>query len=304
MNILTATGPVERGARLSFLITSLVVITKLVGAAVSHSVSVTAEALQSGVDVFVSFAIFQTVRIAARPADEDHPYGHGKAEALVSAAQTMLIFVSCAWIIYEALGRLLRPSPIEASAGLIVMLIAIGSDFILSVYLAAIARKHNSAALASEVLHLRGDLFSGLGIVVGLTLVLVTKQVWLDPVVAIIFTGITVVLAIRQFGQTLHSLMDGSLPEPEIAKVREVLQNHPSAMDYHYLRTRQAGAHRFVELHLLLEDELSFIEAHDLTEEIESELSAALDGAIVNIHYEPYRAEMAHRAEKHPAENS
>ncbi len=286
---------VLQAAKLSFAATCLIVTIKVIGAVLSGSVSVAAEAVQSGIDVLVSGAVVQTVKWASRPADEDHPYGHGKAELLLSAGQAILILGSSGWILYQASLRLLQPQPIQVGIGVAAMGLAVSLDAIVAWHLRRVAQRTGSAALQGESAHLTGDLLAGLGILVGLGLVSLTGKLWLDPICALIFAGAAGWMAYRQARHVAHLLIDGALPEDDLAKVVTVLEDHPEAMGYHALRTRTSGGGRYVEFHLLLDDHLTFVQAHELTEEIEGEISRVLGGAVVNIHYEPYRAEMEHQ---------
>lgn len=290
----------ENAARVSVIVTTCVVLVKLVGGLMSGSVSVLAEAFQSIVDVVVSIGVWQTVRFASRPADETHPYGHGKAEVLMSAAQMLMITGASVFILYKAYLRLQSPEAIHVDIGLIAMVIAAAADTAVAIYITKVSKITGSSALKSEALHLRGDIMSALGIVIGLLLVRITNYPPLDPIIAILFTLIVIVQAMIQLREVVHQLMDGALPESDVERLKEVLNHHPQVRGYHYVRTRKVGSDRYVELHVLLDDALTFVEAHDLAETIEEELSTALDGANVSIHYEPYEAEMAHRAAHHP----
>jgi ferrous-iron efflux pump FieF len=108
-------------------------------------------------------------------------------------------------------------------------------------------------------------------------------------------------MVVQQLHQVVHPLMDGALPAGELARLREVLESHPDVKGYHNVLSRSTGRERMVQMHVLLDDDLTFVEAHDLAERIESEVSSALGGAVVTIHYEPYLAETCHRREHHPA---
>lgn len=289
----------ENGARLSFVVTVVVVAIKLVGGWMSNSASVLAEAFQSSVDVIASFGIWQAIRVASRPADDTHPYGHGKAEVLMSAAQLVLILGASGFILLMAVQRLTNPEPLRVDIGLLTLGVTALINVAISAYLARVAAQTNSSGLRTEVLHLRGDLFSVIGVLLGLALVRLTGAAWLDPAVAIVFTLVVIVAAIRQMISVIHTLMDGALPDNEIQAMEAVLRTHPDVRGFHNVRTRALGTSRYVELHVLLDDDLSFVRAHDMAEHLEADLSATLGGATVSIHYEPYEAEMAHRAEKH-----
>lgn len=293
---------VSRAAILSVFSTILVVTVKLVAAYLSGSVSVLAEALQSTVDVLMSGLALVTVRYAALPPDAEHPYGHGKAEFLSSALQMILILGSCGFIVWKAYGRLLEPEPVLWGWGAGAMAFAALANTAVAVHLDAVARRWGSPALTSEAIHLRGDTLSSLGVLVGMLLVGLTGWPALDPLAAIVFVVVTIAMAFRQLARVIHPLMDGSLPKKEVERLEAVLDEHPEVRGYHNLRTRMVGSQRFIELHVMLDDALTFVRAHDLAENIEEELRRALGGATVSIHYEPHEAEIAHREREHREE--
>ncbi|MBL8047422.1 MAG: cation transporter [Chthonomonas sp.] len=294
---------VEQGAQLSLGLTTLNVLGKVIAGTLSGSVSVLAEGLQSAVDVLISYGVLQAIRVSARPPDPEHPYGHGKAEVLLAAGQMIVISITAIIVAAQATRRLIHPEPITVDYGLIAMAASTLINLALSLHLARVARQHGSSALSSEVTHLRGDMFASLGILLGLIAVKLTGWKQLDPLIAIAFMAFVIVSALLQLRKLLHPLMDGALPRHEVTLIEDVLHSHPDARGFHALKTRAVGSERYVDLHLLLDDHLSFVEAHDLAEAIEDQISHALGGAIVNAHYEPYHAEMRHQAEAHAEQN-
>lgn len=293
------TGRVEQAAKLSLGVTICVVIGKLAAGFVTGSVSVLAEALQSSVDVLVAFGVVQAVRLASLPPDEEHNYGHGKAEVLLSAMQMILIMASAGFILSKAYGRLLKPEAIQADWGLVVMGLSAFVNIFLSLRLGRIAKEESSAALKGESLHLLGDAYSSAGIFVGLVLVVLFRSPILDPITAIIFTLAVGYLAIKQLREILHQLMDGAVSTNEREIIEGVLKSDARVLGFHAIRTRTVGSTHHVDLHILLDDDLTFIKAHDLAEEVELAISNALGGAYVNAHFEPYFQEMEHRRQVH-----
>lgn len=273
----------------------MVVVIKLVAGFISGSISVLAEAFQSSVDVAVSFGVLKAVQYSAKPADEDHPYGHGKAEVLLSAMQMLLILTASGFIIVQAYHRLFEKVEIVPLVGMVAMAIATSVNFLLSAHLSRVATKTGSVALKAEVLHLRSDAVASIGILCGLILVKVTGQSIVDPIIAIGFTLWVVFVALRQLRGIAHQLMDGALPESDLRQLETVLSSHNDVRGYHNVRTRSIGSDRYVELHVLLDDHLSFVEAHRMAEHVERDLSSALGGAHVTIHYEPLEDELRHR---------
>lgn len=289
-----------RAAKITLLTTAIVVLIKAIGTYLSGSVSVLAETLQSLTDVVVTLMTLVAIKIAQKPPDASHPSGHGKAELLSSLFQMIVIVLTAAAVTWKAGGRLLDPEPFAWDAGLVALLIAAIIDLFLMRYVLQLGKANGSPALLGEVEHLRSDLFATAGISVGLLAYAITGWRFLDPLLAIAFTLAGTYFAIRRLGRVLHELMDGALPENEVELVKNVLQQHPDVKSYHKLQTRKVGTRRVVTLHVQLEDELSFVTAHDLSEEVESEISRALGFADVTVHFEPYHAELAHRKSHHP----
>jgi len=289
----------HRAATVSLAATVFVVAVKGVAAWKSGSISVLAEAIQSTVDILMSALAVATIAYAARPPDREHPYGHGKAESLAAAFQMLVVLSSGLFILIEAYRRLLAPEPILWDWGAGAMALALIVNLAVSAYLRKAAQSTQSAALESESLHLRSDALSSAGVLLGMILVGVTGQSILDPVAALLFTIFAMALALVQLRSVIHPLMDGALPGPELRLLEQVLRDHPEVRGFHNVRTRRVGSERWIELHVMLDDAMTFVDAHDMAEQIESELGQALGGARVSIHYEPHEAEMAHRAREH-----
>lgn len=279
--------------------TVVAVAVKVAAGQASGSVSVLSEGLQSGADVVISFAVLQTIRWSARPPDESHPYGHGKAELIMGLLQTVVVLAASVWILVMAHHRLMNPAKIQVDWGIAAMAYAVVANTLVGAHLASVARRTKSSALKSEVLHLRSDSLAALGVLVGLVAVAITGWTPLDPIVAAVFVVISMVTAGVSLRDVLHPLMDGALPEDDRKRIEETLASISSVRGWHNVRGRSMGSHRVLELHVLLDDDLSFVRAHEIAEQVESMLSQALDGALVSVHYEPFAAEMRHRREEH-----
>lgn len=280
-------GLSSRAATVSIAAVSVVVVFKLVAAYKTGAISVLAEALQSTLDVLMSGVTLWAIRKAAQPADETHPYGHGKAELLASAFQMVLITFVALLIVFQSVQRLIDPVPLQPGWGVAAMGYALLSNALVIGYLRRTLRKVNSAALAGEVEHLRSDSLASLGVLLGLLAYQATGWGRIDPLVALACTLIGAAFAIRQLLKVLHPLMDGALDPEHLKEVDRVLREHPGVFGYHKLHSRDMGNRRVVMLHVLLEDSLSFVDAHELAELLEAQLSQALGGAFVTIHYEP-----------------
>lgn len=286
-------------AAVSLSATSVVVVVKLVAAYFSGSVSVLAEGLQSSVDILMSLLALVTIRYAARPPDEDHPYGHGKAELLAGAFQMILVLASAAYVLVEIGRRWNHTAPIAWDWGAGAMAYAAVSNLAVAAWLRRVAKETESQVLDSEVKHLSADTLTSIGVLAGLLVYALTGYPWVDPLVATLFTIWAIWAAARQLRIVLHPLMDGALPPEELRALETVLEAHPEVRGHHALRTRMIGSRRMVELHVMLDDALSFVQAHEIAEQIEEQMRRALGNASVSIHYEPYEAELAHRAREH-----
>jgi cation diffusion facilitator family transporter len=283
-------------ARLSVLSNTLLVVGKLVIGLVIGSVSVLSEAIHSGVDLVAAAIAFFAVRESGRPEDEKHAFGHGKVENLSALAEAILIFVAAGWIVYEAIHKLLRPAPVDAAwAGVLVMGVSSAVNVYVSARLFAVARETESSALEADAWHLRTDVYTSVGVMVGLALVwlgglLVSRTwvMWLDPIVAIIVACFIVRAAWQLSRDAIRDLMDSQLPQDELDAIAECLGSIKGPLhSYHGLKTRRAGPNRFVELHLEVPNTLSVEEAHRLADEVELSIQNRLRSASVTTHVEP-----------------
>lgn len=276
----------------------LVALKIIVGLAIG-SVSVISEAIHSGVDLLAALIALFAVRTAGRPADEGHPFGHGKFENLSGTAEALLIFVAAGWIIWEAIQRLMRGEPLEAPGwGIAVMAFSAVINTVVSSLLFRVGRETDSPALQADAWHLRTDVWTSLGVMGGLGAIAVGQALfpvdlrWLDPVAAIAVALLIVRAAWRLTRRAGRDLLDVSLPAEEDQWIREYLGREAApAHGYHHLRTRKAGAHRFVEFHLWVDPEMSVEASHALGDRLVAGIKQRLPGTRVIVHVEPYAAE-------------
>jgi cation diffusion facilitator family transporter len=288
-------------ARLSIASNTALVLLKLGVGFATGSVSVLSEAIHSASDLLAAGIAFFSVRASDTPPDAEHPYGHGKMEALSGLAEGALIFAAAAYIIYEATLRLIKPAahPPQVAAGIAVMGLSALLNFCLSHYLRRVAQETDSLALEADSEHLRTDVLTSVGVLVGLALVHVTGRARFDSVSALLVALLILHAAWRLSRSALRLLMDARLPAGEEAAIQEVLETEPRVLGYHKLRTRKSGSQRHVDVHVQMDDDCTLVEAHDLAEELEDRIRAVLPEIHVNIHIEPYRAEMRHQHEAH-----
>jgi cation diffusion facilitator family transporter len=286
-------------ARLSLTSNAVLVVVKIAAGLLSGSISVLAEGFQSTMDVLASLLILVTVRAAAKPPDESHPYGHGKFENIASVGQMVLILGTATYLFYAAWERWLNPQPVHADWGVAALGVSIVVNLLVSRHMSQVGKETGSLALQAEATHLRTDMLSCVGVLVGLVAVSLTGNARLDPVIAAAMTLIVVVSALRLLRDSLRPLLDESIPPEEEARVRAVLDADPRVLGFHKLRTRQAGSRRLVDVHIQLDDELTFSAAHGITEDVEGRIREALPNVDVIVHAEPFDEEVRHQRERH-----
>ncbi len=273
-------------ARLSVMSNSLLIIMKLVAGIITGSVSIISEAIHSSIDLIAAIIAFFAVKISGTPADERHPFGHGKVENVSGVIEAMLIFVASAWIIYEAIGRLMHPAESGIPLlGIIVMAVSAVVNTIVSKRLYKVARETDSMALEADALHLRTDVITSAGVAIGLALMWITGWHTLDPIIALIVAVIIIYESWMLLRKAFSPLLDTSLSDTELEKLKSILQE--MNVDYHDLRTRAAGHQRFVEFHLNVPAQETIETIHRQCDNIEGRLESEFRDIRVIIHPEP-----------------
>jgi cation diffusion facilitator family transporter len=274
-------------ARLSILSNSSLIIMKLVVGIISGSVSIISEAIHSSMDLIAAIIAFFSVRVSDNPPDSRHPYGHGKIENISGVIEAILIFIAAIWIIFEAVRKLLGEK-IELDSialGSIVMLVSAIVNTIVSRRLYKVARATNSVALEADALHLKTDVYTSLGVAVGLGLIMITGINWLDPVIAICVALFIIRESYYLLRKAYTPLLDTAWAEDEIEKLEITLAG--LEVSYHDLRTRVAGNYRFIDLHIEIPEDVSVGSAHQYCDKIENELTDNYKNLTVTIHVEP-----------------
>ncbi|MHB1133342.1 MAG: cation diffusion facilitator family transporter [Chloroflexota bacterium] len=262
---------------------------KLVVGVLIGSVSVLAEALHSAVDLVAAGMALFAVRTSAKPADAGHPYGHGKVENVTGTLEALLIFLAAGVIIWEAVQRLLYGVELPTvDAGLVVIGISVVVNFFVSRRLLKVAKETESVALEADAYHLTSDVLTSAGVFIGLLLVRITGLTILDPIIALVVAVMILKAAWEVTQRSFVDLLDRSLPEEELERVRGVLASHGAELvDFHKLRSRKSGSDRHLDLHLVVHRDLSVGEAHALCDRIEADLAQQLGSVTVNLHVEP-----------------
>jgi cation diffusion facilitator family transporter len=268
---------------------------KLVVGLLSGSLGILAEAVHSGLDLVAAAATFFAVRTAARPADPDHRYGHGKVENLSALFETMLLLATCVWIVWAAAGRLLHGGvEVEVTVwSFAVMLVSIGVDFSRSRALARVAKATGSQALEADALHFQTDIWSSSVVIGGLICVklanLFPGMAWLsnaDAVAALGVAGIACLVTVRLGMRAVRALMDEAPSEIEGRIVRAATAVDGVA-DCHHVRFRYSGAELFIDAHISMDGSLPLVAAHEIADRVELAIQTELPGADVTVHTEP-----------------
>jgi cation diffusion facilitator family transporter len=277
-----------RFAWLSIAAAILTIGLKTAAYLITGSVGLLSDAMESVVNLVGALMALSMLTIAARPADEDHPYGHYKAEYFSSGVEGTLILIAAVSIGVAAVERLVNPKPLEqVGLGLGVAVAAALVNLGVALVLLRAAKRHQSITLEANAHHLMTDVWTSVGVVVGVVAVGLTGWNRLDPVVALLVAANIVWTGVRIMRKSVLGLMDTALPIDEQNLIRDVLEPHrQSGVEYHALRTRQSGSRRFVSLHVLVPGMWNVQRGHQLAESIEADIRRALPNVIVFTHLE------------------
>ncbi|MEM3037819.1 MAG: cation diffusion facilitator family transporter [Thermoplasmata archaeon] len=276
-------------ARFSVFSNSALMILKLAVGLITASISVISEAIHSGTDLIAALIANFSVRRSTVPADDGHKFGHGKYESLSGSIEAALILVAAAIIIYEAFLRLIEHSGLQIiEIGILIMGISAALNFLVSRYLMRIAKRHHSLALEADALHLKTDVWTSLGVFVGLVLVWITGINEIDSLVAIGVAALIINASLRLTRKSTRELLDYSLSKDEERVIQQtILEIVGETATYHELRTRRSGRERFVDFHLVVPRHLEVKTAHQMCDEIENKIKLRLPDSNLTIHVEP-----------------
>lgn len=280
-------------AGLSITSNAIIILLKIVAGIISGSISIISEAIHSFSDFLASVLTFFAVSRSSEPADKDHPFGHGKYEDMSGFIEGGLIILAGIYIIYESAKKLIWGYRLEFDSllGIYVMAFAVIANFIVSSYLFYVAKKSDSVSLYADAEHLRTDIFSSLGVLIGLILIKITGIVILDPIIAIIVAIIIIKAGYSISKDTLNNLLDGSLPEEDMKKIESILDNNISIKGYKDLKTRKVGQCKDIEITIFFEPNLTIAQCHKICDEIEEEIAKSFTNITIIIHPEPENIE-------------
>ncbi|MBN1628061.1 MAG: cation transporter [Deltaproteobacteria bacterium] len=282
--ISTRTGAVK----LSMSVVIFLIILKVVVSIISRSISISAQAADSLLDIFSIGITFIALKKAAVPADKEHPFGHGKAEGLAAMIQAALVLGAGFFIIYTSIQRIIHSTAIEPDEGIAVMIVSIIASFFLSRHLHRVAKATGSTAIDASARNISADVYSAAGVLLGLLMVRITDMVILDPIIALIMAGFVLKAGYEVTVRAVHELIDYALPGEEQQILNNCLDEHNNLIvEYHAVRSRRAGNVCFIDLHIVMPRYLSFEDSHAMCDHLEQDIRDKISSANVIIHAEP-----------------
>ncbi len=280
----------KRVALLSVLAAIFLTSSKFIIGILTGSLGILSEALHSALDMVAAVITYFSVRISDKPADKEHNYGHGKIENFSALVETILLVITCAWIIYEAVHRLTTGNTeIEVSVwSYVVVISSIVIDFSRSRALSRVAKKYNSQALEADALHFSTDIWSSTVVLLGL--IFAQFGIYLADSVAALMVALIVLFVSYRLGKKAIDVLLDKAPVQTISEVKKVLKTFPEVKEFHDLKVRTAGADTFIKFNIHVEPEANLLYVHELCDRIEKELQNKIPRSEVYIHAEPQEA--------------
>ncbi|MBI2851221.1 MAG: cation transporter [Chloroflexi bacterium] len=282
------------GAARLFLATVIsLIILKIAVGFITGSISIWAQVADSSLDFLAAVITFLTVGFSAKPADAEHPFGHGKMENIAAAIQAVLLLGAAVSIVFAAVRRIMTDSTIQMTeAGIGVMFFSMVVSILLSRHLYRVAKNTGSVALEANAHNMTGDIYSTAGVMVGLVAVRLTGLTIIDPILALLVALLILRMTYRVGRIAIEGLLDVRLPQPEEEAITSAIREHTSQLaGFHEVRTRKSGSQRFVDLHLMLPRNTSVEDAHKMCDHLEEDIKGKLPNASVTIHVEPCEVE-------------
>jgi ferrous-iron efflux pump FieF len=279
---------VKRASKSAIAAAGIMVAAKFYAWFSTGSLSLQASLVDSMLDIFASILNYLIIRHATKPADDDHRFGHGKAEAIGGLVQTAFIAGSAAWLIMDVAHRLLEPQPLEnISLGNIVMIISSVITIALIAFQRYVVRQTGSLAIKADSVHYETDLLTNIGVLISLNISAYFHLLWFDALVGAAIAIYIFITSVKIALTAVDVLMDKELDDATRNHIGEIITSHPDIIGFHDLRTRTSGYHYFIQFHLDLDKELSLWRAHAIGDEIEQKIVQAYPKAEVIIHHDP-----------------
>ncbi|MCC3868216.1 cation diffusion facilitator family transporter [Terrisporobacter mayombei] len=278
-----------RVALLSIISNSTLIVLKIIAGIISGSVSIISEAIHSSMDLLASIVAFFSVKASSKPADDKHPYGHGKIENISGIIEGILILIASIMIIVEAIKKIFNPTVIEnESIAILVMFISGLTNFFVSSKLYKVAKEEDSMALEADALHLRTDIYTSVGVGIGILLIKITKIHILDSIVAILVAILIIKEAVELTKNGFDELIDKRLSDEEEREIKNIIERYNDQfIDYHKLKTRKSGNFKHIDFHITVESSTTVKEVHEVIGNIKKEMNKNLKNSRVTIHVDP-----------------
>lgn len=275
------------------------VVMKAVAWLLTGSVALLGSLIDSVLDLMVSTVNFFVVQHALTPADKEHRFGHGKAEALAAMAQGLIISISALFLGYESFQHFLAPAQMRGvDVGIGVMMVSIVLTLGLVRVQRKVAQETGSLAVAADSAHYKSDLVMNMGVIAAIVLSSYGGFIYADPALGLFVTLILFNSARKILGEAANQLMDHELPDETRAIIKKLIMSHPKTRGLHDLRTRASGTQKFIQCHVELDGKLTLVQAHDISDEIEEIVMATFPEAEVIIHQDPVGHEDVTKLEK------
>ena len=281
--------PLTQYAAISVAAAVLTFLLKLVAWKLTGSVSLLSDALESLANLAAALVALASLAVAVRPEDEEHAFGHSKAEYFAAGIEGALIMIAAVAIGWTAIERFFAPQALtQPMAGVAVSVVASLVNLMVARLLYKVGRERRSVALEADARHLMTDVWTSVVVVAAVILVAITGWPWLDPVLGLLLAFHIIATGLKLVRESMHGLMDSALPGEELESIRSVLEKYAAeGVQYHALRTRRAAALRFASVHLLMPGAWTIAHGHDLAERIEGDLRTSIPGLIIFTHLEP-----------------
>ena len=278
-------------AGLSITSNIILSVLKIISGVISGSLSIISEAIHSLSDLLASVLTFFSVIKSSKPADTDHPYGHGKYEDMAGFIEGVLIILAAIYIIFEASKKIIfgTDATAENTLGIAVMFIAVVLNTIVSIVLFKVSKETNSISLYADGEHLRTDIYSSLGVLIGLVLIKITGYTVLDPIIALLIALIILRAGYKIFQRAGENLLDHSLPEENIEKIKEIIKQYSDCVTLKKgsIRARQVGPVKDIDIILQFPESTTLCECHRICDEIEKQIQTIYPNCSISIHSEP-----------------
>jgi len=276
-------------ALLSISVSLVLIVIKVIFGFLTNSISILASAVDSFLDVTASSVNLYSIRKSEKPADHDHKFGHGKAEGLAGLFQTFVIGSSAVYLIYLSVLRLLDGEHlVSVGWGIAVIALSMVVSFFLTRHIKRVAEETGSLILSADSLHYKFDLYTNGGILAGLLVIKITGLNIIDPIISILVAALIIWSTKDILIESIDILMDKELPPDTVRKIEDVIMGfNPDVKSYHKLKTRNSGSVNFVEFHVVMDHRLTFVESHEIAEEIVRAIKERIGNSEVTVHVDP-----------------